>query len=383
MEGQPVNMYHEVRKISPEKARELVRKVLMKNEGNVAQTAGILEISRVTVRRARDGTLKDHSKRPHRSPKRTEEKLEQLIVQEARLTSFRYRRLTKHLALKFGLRFSEHTIRAILKRNRVHRRVRKSASGSIRHLYDYEHLIPFTEFQLDTKHLLDQKALPHAVYDHMIDKGLPRFEWHLIEAATRSRFLAYSYTLNAAFGFLFCTVVLLWMRTHNVRSVMRIRVDNGMEFCSGSTTKLTDWNRRLAALGASLDPIPPGASHLQGLVENAHRADDECFLMVHAERCAHTYQFLAKAQSWQDTWNFFRPSFGLAMNGRTPQQKLHSTRMMIHEHVLCFPVLLMEDIEKVTGSGKQLLLDSKSGQYVHTTCQFWAQVKVCPPTCLN
>jgi len=370
MEGQPVNMYHEVRKISPEKARELIRKVLVQHDGNVAHAAQILEISRMTVRRARDGTLNDQSKRPHTSPKRTQEKLEKLIVEEGRLTSFRYRRLTKHLALKYSLHFSEHTIRVILKRNRVHRRVRKSASGSVRHLYDYEHLIPFTEFQLDTKHLLDQKALPDSVYDHMIDKGLPRFEWHLIEAATRSRFLAYSYSLNAAFGFLFCAMVLLWMRTHNIRTGMRIRVDNGMEFCSGSAKKLADWNSRLASLGAFLDPIPPGASHLQGLVENAHRADDECFLMVHAERCAHTYQFLAKAQSWQDTWNFFRPSFGLAMNGRTPQQKLRSAHTMIHEHVLRFPVFLLEDIEKVTGSGKQLLLGSKSGQYVHTTCLF-------------
>lgn len=121
MEGQPVNMYHEVRKISPEKARELVRKVLIQHDGNVAQTAHILEISRMTVRRARDGALNDHSRRPKRSPKRTQETWEKLIVEEGRRTSFRYRRLTKHLTLKYALRFSEHTIRAILRRNRVHR----------------------------------------------------------------------------------------------------------------------------------------------------------------------------------------------------------------------------------------------------------------------
>jgi putative transposase len=369
MEGQPMNLYHEARKISPEKARELIRKVLKGQGGNVTQTARILEISRATVRRARDGDAKDRSRRPHRSPRRTEEMLEGLVVREGRLTSFRYRRLTKHLAMKFSLVFSEHTVRAILRRNRVTRKVRRSASGSIRHLYDYEHLVPFTEFQLDTKHLLDQKALPEPVYEHIRHAGLPLFEWHLMDAATRTRFLAYSYTLNAAFGFLFLVIVLSWLKAHNVRTRMRIRVDNGAEFCSGSQAKLRDWNARLAVLGASLDPIPPGASHLQGLVENAHRIDDECFLMVHAERCAHTYQFLARAQAWQDTWNFFRPSFGLGMKGKTPGEKLKGTGTMVHEHVLLFPVMLLEDLQKVVGSGNELLLGAKGGQYVYDTCQ--------------
>jgi putative transposase len=364
-----MSVYHEVRKIAPEKARELVRKVLAQQQGNVTRTAKILEITRLTVRRARDGSKDDLSRRPHSSPRRTETTLEGLIVKEGRLTSFRYRRLTKHLALKYSLTISEHTVRAILKRNRVTRNARRSKSGSIRHLYDYEHLTPFTEFQLDTKHLLDQKALPGPVYDHMMHKGLPLFEWHLMDACTRTRFLAYSYTLNAAFGFLFLLMVLCWLRAHNVRTSIRIRVDNGMEFCSGSQAKLRDWNTRLGLLGALLDPIPPGASHLQGLVENAHRIDDECFLIVHAERCAHAYQFLSKAQAWQDTWNFYRPSFGLGMQGRTPYEKFKSMPKMIHDHVLLFPVVLMEDLQKVVGSGKELLMQTKSGQYVYSTCQ--------------
>jgi DNA-binding NtrC family response regulator len=49
--------YHELAEISKQKARELVRKVLEKNMGNVSKTARILGIARKTVRRARDGTL--------------------------------------------------------------------------------------------------------------------------------------------------------------------------------------------------------------------------------------------------------------------------------------------------------------------------------------
>jgi putative transposase len=102
-------LYHEARKISPEKARELIRKVLSTQQGNVTRTARILEISRATVRRARDGTPGDSSRRPHSSPRKTEDRLEGLIVREGELTSFRYRRLTKHLAIKFGLILSEQT----------------------------------------------------------------------------------------------------------------------------------------------------------------------------------------------------------------------------------------------------------------------------------
>jgi len=360
--------YHEVREISPENARRLVRKVLAHQSGNVAHTASILGITRATVRRARDGTMKDLSTRPKSSPRRTDLGLEKLIVKEAKITSFRYRRLTGYLQRKYSLSFSEHTIRAILRRNRVPRKKVRTKNGTVRHLYDYEHLSPFSEFQLDTKHLLDQDALPGIVYDHIMHAGLPLYEWHLIDASTRTRFLAYSYTLSAAFGFLFLVLVLSWVRAHNARSPIRVRVDNGQEFCSGSEAKLKEWNRRLAAFTTVLDPIPPGAKHLMALVENAHRNDDEDFLMVHAERCAHTYQFLSKAQGWQDTWNLARPSYGLGMKGRTPRERLKGTKSMINEHIFLFPVLLLEDVEKVVGSGQELLLDTKSGQYVYTTC---------------
>ena len=63
-------------------------------------------------------------------------------------------------------------------------------------------------------------------------------------------------------------------------------------------------------------PIPPGAKHLLGVVESAHRQDDEASLLVHAERCEHTLAFLERAQRWQDTWNYLRPHFGEGMDGR-------------------------------------------------------------------
>lgn len=362
--------YHDLRQISPPKAREVLRKVVAQHHGNVSQAARMLGICRHTVRRARDGSLDDYSRRPHHCPRKTPDEFEALIVAEAKRTHFRYRRLSSYLVRKYGLVVSENTVKAILRRNEVKKRRRRAASGQRRHLYDYEALIPFRELQLDTKHLLDKRALAPEVYDHMKHYGLPRYEWHVMDVATRARFTAYSYELHATFGLLFLVVVLLWLRTHGLRGRVRIRLDNGAEFCAGSAKKLAAWNERLGSLQAQLDPIPAGAKHLLALVENAHRSDDEYFLMIHAERCFHTAAFLTKAQGWQDTWNFYRSNFGLGMKGRTPKEKLKATKVLVHEHVLLFPVLLLEGLLRKIGNLNQFIRHHQGGKYVHTTCQF-------------
>ena len=59
--------------------------------------------------------------------------------------------------------------------------------------------------------------------------------------------------------------------------------------------------------------------------------------------------FLYKTQRWQDTWNTARSSYGIAMNGRTPLKKLRDAKAMASDHVLSFPVLLMEDVVKSIG----------------------------------
>lgn len=360
--------YKELRDISPVKARELVRKVLENCRGNISETAAILNISRKTVRRARDGDLKDQSRRPLRSPNKTEESLENLIVREGKRTGFRYRRLTSYMKLKYNLLLDENTVKAILKRNGIKKRTRKAANGSRRALYDYESLMPFESLQLDTKHLLDKSALPLDVYDHMKEKGLPQYEWNLIDACTRSRFTAYSHELSATFGFMFILFSTLWLRAHNVRNPIRIRMDNGSEFCRGSEKKLSEWNSNFSHLDVSLHPIPPGAKYLNALVENSHRADDEYFLIIHAERCLDTKAFMDKAQRWQDTWNYYRSSYGIAMNGMTPYEKMLSKKTLINSNILKFPTLLMEDMLRSVGYLLQILKHKSTGTYVHTTC---------------
>ena len=366
-----IKLYHELRKASPEKARELVRKVLEQNKGNVSKTAKILGISRNTVRRARDGPLKDLSRRPKNSPNKTNSILEELITKEAKKTGFRYRRLTKYLERKYGLSISENTIKAILKRNRVEKKKRKSASGKYRDLYDYENLTPFSHFQLDTKHLLDFSSLPKEVYNHMIKAKLPKYELSFIDIATRARFSWYCYELSSHYSLMFVIFCVLWLRLHNVRVRIKIRIDNGSEFCGMSYKKRRQWQEILGKLGVELDTIPPGAKQLMAIIENAHRKDDEEFLIVHAEKCKDKQEFILKAQRWQDSWNYVRNNFGKGMNGKTPYEKLKMKGGMISERILSFPVLLAEDVYKIVGNFA-LLFDENyllGGKYLPTTYQ--------------
>lgn len=342
--------YHEIRALSPEKAREVIRKVLKQNGGNVSETARILHVQRRTVRRARDGTLKDKSRRPHHSPNKTDTCLEDLIVKEGKETGYRYRRLSGFLYDKYGLDISEETVKAVLRRNKVKKKKVRTANKRRRPLYDYEALEPFAEMQLDTKHILDLDALPEEVYRHILRHKLPKYEWNIIDAATRIRFTAYSHELSATFGWLFILIVIHWLRVHGICHHIHIQGDNGSELCSGSKKKEEILNELLNTMDASFTSIPAGKKYLQAIVENSHRHDDEQFLSIHPRRVRSDSGFIQKAQRWQDTWNTARRSWGIVMHGVTPLTKLKQKNDLISSRIVQFPVFLMEDVLKWGGS---------------------------------
>ena len=341
----PISVYHELREVSPEKARLLVRKVLYQNKGNVTKTAKILGISRNTVRRARDGELKDMSRAPKNIPHKTPNHLENLIVHEAKRTGFRYTRLSRFLYDRYGIAISKNTVRAILKRNKVYRKRVRTKSKGVRHLYNYEELETFEQLQIDTKHLLDMSALPKDVYENMKDKGLPLYEWNAIDARTRIRFTAYSWGINSTYGLLFVMMVVMWLRLHNKRGEINIRVDNGNEWFSGSSRKKEEWNKILGLFESNIYNIPSGEKHLMGIVENSHRADDENFLIVHGGYVENSNQFMMKAQRWQDVWNKVRRSWGIDMGGKTPFEKLREVHDgLLNLNVVNFPVITLESL---------------------------------------
>ena len=202
--------YHELRKISPSKAREIVRKIFIQNNKNFSNTAKIIGVQRKTVKRAVSGPLHDISTKPLSSPNRTNTKLENLIILEGKNTGYRYRRLSNFIFRKYGISIKEDTVRNILKRNNVFPKKIRTKNKRVRHLYDYKYLEPFAEMQLDTKHILDFNALPKDGYRHIAKHNFPKYEWNIIDAATRTRFTAQSHNLYATFGKAYMFMVILW-----------------------------------------------------------------------------------------------------------------------------------------------------------------------------
>lgn len=342
--------YHEIKKLSSEKAREVVLEVLHSNNNNVSKAARILNIQRKTVRRSRDGPLYDKSRRPINSPNKIKTDLEKIIIDEVGKTGYKYRRLYKFILLKYSININENTIKAVLKRNNVKGKKIRNRKGKSKPLYDYEHLLPFEQMQVDTKHILDFNALPKDVYMHIQFNKFPLYEYNVIDACTKTRFTAYAYEINATYGWVFIFLVIHWLRMHNIRNKINIQGDNGAEFCSGSKKKEEVLNSILNKFNASFVSIPAGKHYKQAIVENSHRHDDEQFLSIHPIRCKTVQQFMYKAQKWQDTWNTARPSWGIGMNGQTPLEKLKKKNNLISERIFQFPTLLLDNLLQKTGS---------------------------------
>lgn len=352
--------YEELRKMDIVKAREIVRSILNSNNWNVSKTASILSCSTKCIRRARDWSLEDESKKPKTSPKKTETSLENLIIIEWKSTWYRYRRLAWFILDKYWIIISEDTVKAILKRNKVEQKKVRTYNSRRRPLYDYEHLAPFTEFQLDTKHILDQNALPKDVYEHILKFNLPIYEWNIIDVITKTRFTAYSHELTSAFWRLFVYMVIFHLRSMNVRNHINIQADNWLEFCHWSKRKEDELNKDLNQFNVSFSSIPAWKHYLQAIVENSHRHDDEQFLSIHPIRCSSDEKFIYKCQCWQDTWNTWRKSYWIWMEARTPKEKLNSYKTLISSDIFKFPVVLLENL---------IQLNPEGGTYVPTNYQ--------------
>jgi len=373
-----VNVYHYLRKLSPAKAREFVLNKLAEYDGNISKTARALNISRNTVRRAKTGPLEDLSRAPKTVKNKTPAWIEDMILNEFERTGYGYKRLSDHLYRAKGVTISPSTVRDILYRHKMKPKRVRTKNKEVRRLYNYAVLEPYEQMQADTKHILDAGALPRDVYENIKRKDLPLYEWNIIDAKTRMRFTAYSYRLNSTLGMIFLLLVIMWLRMHNVRRKIKIRVDNGSEWFSGSSRKRAEMNRILGLFNAEVYNIPPGAKHLMGIIENSHRKDDECFLVPYGNMIKDYIEFLDVAQRWQDKWNKERSNFGVEMGGKTPLEKLEEVHDgLINLNVVNFPVLLLEEVQYIVKSGVLWLTRShvikplfKGGKYLPDRCHF-------------
>lgn len=237
-------------------------------------------------------------------------------------------------------------LKGIYKRENLIVEKTKTAGGVSRPLYDYTALSCFERMHFDTKHLLDKKSLPPKFYDYFASHLdiLPKYEWNLIDAKSRFRFMAFSYELNAEYGLKFLLFCLQFIRTmtNNITQEIVIGEDNGVEFCSGSPLKLSSWNSLLNILNAKSYAYNPYWDVRKNLIERSHRNDDDEWLIPRGEYITDEQSFLKEATDYWYYTNFERPHSGKGMKDRTSFEVLSDSGLMGVNHFMQFPILILD-----------------------------------------
>ncbi len=334
-----------------ESARILARSILEENKGNVSKTAYILWCSRKTVRRSRDGPIENISRAP-KTPhnKKTSSDLEWLVLQERNKTKYWRVRLAKYLFLRYGITFSSSTIWNILKRNKVKKHHYSRRKWDSKPLYDYQNILPFEYGQVDTKHIEDFEALWELCF--ILRKyNLPLYQWTYICAKTKYKFIAYSHSLSSEFGLMFILTIATYLRSMWIYYHMEFQWDNGpADFCGWSKRKENQWNAILNNINCCFKSIPAWKKYLQWIVERSHRTDDEELYRPYLDRMKSLPNFLNHSSKYIYTYNNYRPSFWIGMNGLSPIEKLRSCNIILPTKFNNFPVLILDNLAKIGGT---------------------------------
>lgn len=302
--------------------------------------------------------LLNKSRKPHSHKKAAtkdqEEKIVDLFTNQgikvgvSRMKRHLFRRYegdtsSEAVALK---QLSPGKIRGIYKRNQLTTQTVRSANGERRHLYDYSLLGCFERLHYDVKHILDKHALPIAIYQVLSKKEIPKYEWNIIDAKSRFRFMAYSYNLNASFGLWFLLFTILFLRRQLVAFDTPIIVgeDNGVEFCSGSKRKENDWNDILTALNASVYQYDPRFDIRKNLIERSHLSDDEELFIPRGDRMGTRESFRTEVENYALYWNVLRHHTGIGMQERTPYQVVEQSGLTGVSRLKQFPVLILDEV---------------------------------------
>ena len=290
--------------------------------------------------------LKPEKPKPHSHPKQLRGEDEEYIVKRHEKLGYGPQRLYTTLKRE-GVDMSRYTlakIKGVYKRNALETKKVRTSNGNRRALYDYTKIGAFEQLQYDTKELLDKKALPKTLYDFFEQQDyMPKYQWTIIDAKTRTRFLAWSHTLSSWYGATFLFIVICWLRAHGIWHHIHTQFDGGAEFCSASNVKLALWNTLFTPFNASVSHTE-GVKWLQNLVERSHKPDDQEFYVPRGQFMTSKTDFLIEAQRWLLYWNTERHHSGIGMNNATPQERLQQLGLHQANTLTHFPVLILDDL---------------------------------------
>ena len=328
--------WYQVMRLSKDKKQQRYQMVIHAREHGVKPTARLYATSPKTVRkwflRFIEGgyqALDDLSRRPHFSPRATQDDREKKIVALKAV----YKRIgADQVKILENLPESAKTIRKIWRKNGISNRCRRKKHVTKQNLREIKKQFAlFERVCEDTKDLFD---IPEYWWQ-MRTKRLPKVQYTFREISCGVQFLGFSEERSLTNSELFAGYINEHLEKHGLIVERGIRqTDNGSEYI-GSWSAKEPSAYTLAIESAKLihGTIPPGAHRFQSDVETVHNLIETEFYEI--ENFTDRSDFMEKVHAYQLFFNLERPN--TYKENKSPWQLAQEKRPDIAKEALMLP----------------------------------------------
>jgi transposase len=303
--------------------------------------ARLFATSPKTVRKWRerfDGTLaslRDQSRAPIHRPRKVSPQAEAEILRaRKRLPVWGAERLKRDMQLPYSVK----VIRRVLREHGLLRRWRRKKHEVKRCLREVKRLWPlWKQICIDTKDLCD---LPEYWLQAQL-RGLPRYQYTAREVSCGVLFLAFSNELSLTYADLLAGRITKHLAKHHVDlSRVTVQTDNGSEFIgSWQANAPSQFTWTILNSGAVHRTIPPGQHRFQADVETVHSLME---LEFYLEPFKNRQDFISKAATYQDFFNYLRPNSG--KENKCPWQLVQEKNSTAKASLLDLHPVFLEDL---------------------------------------
>lgn len=282
-------------------------------------------------------SLSERSRAPHRHPNTLSPDAQlQIVKAKRKLPSWGVARLKRDMSLPH----STKTIRRVLKQRGLLRRYRRKKHQVKRCLREIKrNWALWQQITADTKDLVD---LPE--YQAQARRlGLPRHQYTAREVSTGALFLGFSDELSLTYAELFARRIQQHLARHGVQMArVTWQTDNGVEFIgSWQAVEKSAFTRTIESAKSTHRTIPPGAHRFQSDVETVHSLVETEFYI---ERFNSRADFLSKAATYQNFFNYARPNSG--KENKCPFDLVNQKHLNPPLDLLYLPPVFLEDLLK-------------------------------------
>jgi transposase-like protein len=346
--------YQELRKTSPEAARQAILAILTSARDNIAETARVLSVTRATVykalRKKKAGSLADSSRAPHTIANKTREDIEKQVIEIKTKTNYGPGRILDELFETKGITLSKHTIRNIIRRNRdtIKTKRHKPKKASPRQFVDWYSAKAFEIVQIDLKHIVDQKALTEEQISHIYAHDLPLYQWGALDVTSRFKLVGYSTEKTWTNGLCWFLWVTSWLRSHGVSCQIIYTVDHGVEFGGDCWWKIADLKKLLSGFGCKLIQNHKKSPQENAHLERSHRTDDDEFYIPRILHIKTRETFFTEALNYLYYYNNVRKHSSL--NQKTPYAYLRTQLSELDDTIKIVPPIFLDKVAVELGA---------------------------------